>query len=720
MGYSDIQIIEIPCGQGGLNYSKSISGYPVQDLRYCDNLTYEDDTWQKEGGATKINTTALTDSPTVTGLHDFWTNSSTQIKIAATNDGKIVSFTTTGIVNTLATGLGIDRQTVFIEGYGEGSTRKLFAFNGYDSPQVTSDGVTAMGIANPPADWSGTNQPTAGTRHNNRMWAWGNLNYPHMVYYSRSEDNEDFTGYETTTETEIKGSANTDSENEDAVAEPTNGAYVSAYTAVAAGAWTHGTLTNPDINRNVCITIKNDSGGALNLYEGEMTFTVTGTHNSSPREENIRITSTAANKAVADGAYRYVYGSKPFDTVTNITLDNVSDNGLKIGAGLGSKIWLSEGLANASYADIISATLNSTSLDPYDRVDGTYYTFNFGDVTDDDDIEIQYLAHSGAGIFNVYPGEGERIVAGFSFAGYLFLWKYPRGIYYIDDSSPNSDNWTVKRLTQAVGMSGPLGEAQIENDILFVSSDGLPHSLSTIQEYGDAKSSALFPEKIGGFIREKLNIDRLDHAVARYYPTKREWQLACTGKGYTYNNYRVIIDLHDIQNPRYRFSTRDECEAMSLVKDSENIDRLMVGDRSGFIRMIDTSSRNKDGTGYTARFETADVELFPKGTRRGNLQYVEVVFRPTGSHDLVLDIYLDGSYSQTVSVNMGSGTGGQLDSFVLGTDTLGGGNVLNTRKRIVGDTHRVRILGHNSGLNESFSVASILIGYIPGNERAIS
>ena len=107
MAVSDIQIIEIPCGRGGLNYSKAITDYPVEDLRYCDNLTFEDDTWQKEGGCTKINTTAITGAPTITGLHDFWSDDSTQIKIAATNAGKIVSFTTTGVVSTLATGLGL-------------------------------------------------------------------------------------------------------------------------------------------------------------------------------------------------------------------------------------------------------------------------------------------------------------------------------------------------------------------------------------------------------------------------------------------------------------------------------------------------------------------------------------------------------------------------------------------------------------------------------------
>jgi hypothetical protein len=516
LAVANLQLVEIPCGQGGLNYSKSVGDFPIQDLRYCENLTFQDDTWQKEGGCTKINTTVITDAPTITGLHDFWSDSSTQVRIAGTSDGKIVSFSTGGIVNTLASGLGTDRMTVFVEAYGTSSTRKLFAFNGYDTPQVTSDGITATGIDTPPADWTGTDQPEAGVMHNSRLWAW----MGHRVYFSTLGDHEDFT-----------------------------------------------------------------------------------------------------------------------DT--------------------------------------------------------------------------------GSGSINVYPGEGEKIVAGFSFAGRLFLWKYPTGIYWIDDSSTTVTDWYAKRLTRAVGMAGPLGRNQIENDVLFVASSGFVHSLATTEELGDAKASALFPEKIGAFVRENLNIDDINKAIAVYYPTKREWHLACTGAGYSYNNQRIVVDLHDMTNPRYRFSPRDVCESMALTRDSNNIARPMVGDNAGFIRILDDSTRNKDGAGYLAKFETADIELFPKGTRRGNLQFLSVIYRPTGDYDLTLDIYCDGAYTQSVSVNMGSGTGGQLDSFTLGTDVLGGGNVLNVRKRIAGDARRVKVIGYNSGANENFSVASLLLGYTSGNDRLV-
>lgn len=206
---------------------------------------------------------------------------------------------------------------------------------------------------------------------------------------------------------DIKGSANTDSANADAASAPTNGTAVAALAAVAAGAWTHGALTNPDRGRNVCITILNDSGGALNLYEGAMAFTVTGTWRGAAQTETITLTSTAGNKAVANTKYRYVYGSKPFDTVTDITVDHVCDNGLKIGAGLGSKIGLPTDLKTPAEADVKKITKTAVALAATGIVDTTNMTVNLGALADGDDFEIVYdgvASLTGVTITNVTGG----------------------------------------------------------------------------------------------------------------------------------------------------------------------------------------------------------------------------------------------------------------------------------------------------------------------------
>lgn len=517
-----VQILEIPCGSGGLNSLDTIGKYPIEDLRLAENLTYEDDTWRKEGGSSKINTVVITGTPapSITGLWDFWSDSSTQVRIAGTSDGRIISFDIDGIENTLVDSLTSDKMWVFVEAYGASYTRKLFCFNGADPVRVTTLGVTSSIIATPPADWTGSNQPVAGVVHNGRLWGFGNLNQPNRVYYSSLDVHEEFSG-------------------------------------------------------------------------------------------------------------------------------------------------------------------------------GT------------------------SGTINVYPGEGQKLIGAYSFAGRLYLFKYPRGIYWIDDSSTTTTEWRCRRLTNAVGLASPLALAQTENDVFFMSSEGLIYSLAAVQDYGEAasvKTAAILPEKIGNYLRANMALNRIANVVATYYDYKKEWHLAYAQTGYAYNNRRLVIDVKDTQNLRIRVSNIGVCESMALSRDSNYINRPMVGDNVGFIRWLDNSTRNKDGAAYTGKFETGDIELAKGENRRVNLQYVEAIYKPLGDHNLTLDIYADGVKTQSVDVYMGI-SGGVLGTFILGTDILAGGNVKSARKRIVGDCRRIRLVGYNSGLNQDFSISNILVGYTLGNER---
>jgi hypothetical protein len=189
---------------------------------------------------------------------------------------------------------------------------------------------------------------------------------------------------------DIKGSINTDSENADAAAVPVNGALVNAAAAVAAAAWTPGAYTNPDIGRNVCIVINNPTGGPLNLYEGAMAFTITGTYKGAAQTDVITITSTAGNKAVATTKCRYKYGVKPFDTITAASVDNICDNALTISVGIGSKIGISNALPTPAAADVYKLSKTGADLAVGTLVDTTEFTINFGVLADGDDVAFWY------------------------------------------------------------------------------------------------------------------------------------------------------------------------------------------------------------------------------------------------------------------------------------------------------------------------------------------
>jgi len=197
----------------------------------------------------------------------------------------------------------------------------------------------------------------------------------------------------------VKGSENTDAETADGAALPTNGALVSTAATQADIVTALGDLTvaaSPDISRNVCVCITNDSGGALNMYVGTVSFLVTGTFKGVAQTETISLTVTNAQKAIANGKFRYKYGLKPFTTITSVTqpgyaTDAMAD-GLKISVGVGSKIALLNTPITPAATDIFHADIKGTVYDPTDLLDTTYNTLNLATLTDGDDFMLEYNA----------------------------------------------------------------------------------------------------------------------------------------------------------------------------------------------------------------------------------------------------------------------------------------------------------------------------------------
>jgi hypothetical protein len=201
----------------------------------------------------------------------------------------------------------------------------------------------------------------------------------------------DSSRLEVYTQGDIKGSANTDSAAADAASAPTNGVYLEAaatFTALA------GTLTpndaTIDVARNVVLTIENPELGTVDLFEGTSVYTITGTFRGAAQVETLNWTSTAGNMGIATTKFRYLYGVKPFDSVTTVTWTNAPTGTLKLGLGLGSKVGLPINLDTPTEADVKKINKNAANLSPASIVDAVNMTVNLGTLANDDDFSIEY------------------------------------------------------------------------------------------------------------------------------------------------------------------------------------------------------------------------------------------------------------------------------------------------------------------------------------------
>jgi hypothetical protein len=193
------KIFAIPVGQGGLVGIVDQAAISPDKLIQATSVSYFGLALQKEGGAVKYNTTAITGAPTLLGGWDWWTDGVTQRAVVFASDGKMYKDSGAGTFPvTLASGLTTGNVVpVFVEGGAEaqGRNRKLFCFTGLNAVQVLSgDGATTTALATPPADWTGAIQPTFGLMHEGRMFGGGNSNDPHRLYFSDPANHELFTG----------------------------------------------------------------------------------------------------------------------------------------------------------------------------------------------------------------------------------------------------------------------------------------------------------------------------------------------------------------------------------------------------------------------------------------------------------------------------------------------------------------------------------------------
>lgn len=92
---------------------------------------------------------------------------------------------------------------------------------------------------------------------------------------------------------------------------------------------------------------------------------------------------------------------------------------------------------------------------------------------------------AGSGSLSIFPGEGQQIFNLVSYRGLLLVFKYPKGIYFVDTSDPTITNWKIKRVTLDAGcMTSPRAVAAVDENIVFMDSDSNIWALSASQNLG--------------------------------------------------------------------------------------------------------------------------------------------------------------------------------------------------------------------------------------------
>jgi hypothetical protein len=245
--------------------------------------------------------------------------------------------------------------------------------------------------------------------------------------------------------------------------------------------------------------------------------------------------------------------------------------------------------------------------------------------------------------------------------------------------------------------------------------------LSAIQEFTNLGGQSL---------SQATQIDQLFRGLADpfglffsrlvYYARKREAHLSFRQKTQAWA--RMVVDFNTPQRPRFRLSDRDT--ALSLWISTQKTPpstqqmRLMAGDNTGQIWVLDQEATHKNGAGYGSRLQTMwhDIGL---PTIDKNAEFLELHFNPTGQWPVGVKAWWDARLAVSTSVLVADPIGYTLGSWVLGTGPLADPSaVVFRRLKLTGGGRRLSLEIEQSAASQDFSLARAFLSYSPRGERA--
>lgn len=300
---------------------------------------------------------------------------------------------------------------------------------------------------------------------------------------------------------------------------------------------------------------------------------------------------------------------------------------------------------------------------------------------------------------------GDRIFCGLDYQGILFVWKYPRGIFYLDDTSLDVTDWNYRVKSEVLGCApSPYAALALDDDVLFLTADGNFHLLSAVDTLGGVRASDL-TRRMGlhKWIRDNVNLERLDLVQSVWHAHKKVAYFAVPGTSQTDNTLLLKFDFGLVDfggNIRFSWSDRDTVHGLALRRSLRGGPPTPVLGENTFVYLMDQEARNKNSVGYTTQYQTPHLDF---GDVEGELRskrkiydFLEIVFAPTASGTATVDVYVDQTLRQTLTFDA---------------------TERRQRKKInVGSGHTISVRITNSTADHDFKILGHIIWYHLGNE----
>lgn len=252
---------------------------------------------------------------------------------------------------------------------------------------------------------------------------------------------------------------------------------------------------------------------------------------------------------------------------------------------------------------------------------------------------------------------GERVMCGVDYNGILVLWKYPKGIFYLDDTDVTTSNWSIRTKSEALGCANsPYAVLAMDDDVIFMDANGQFHMLSAVDTFGGIRASNLaYGLGFSNWLRSNLNLGRLDLVTSVWFPQKKVALFSVPSVGSTTPDLLLKFDFSGTNAGKpviFTISERDAPDALGSRQESDTIVRPIFSE-GGYVYLTEQTARTKAGAAYVAQFQTAheDFSYLDRTLRykRKIWDHLEMLFEPVGSGTLTVVVYVDGAARQSLT-----------------------------------------------------------------------
>ena len=285
---------------------------------------------------------------------------------------------------------------------------------------------------------------------------------------------------------------------------------------------------------------------------------------------------------------------------------------------------------------------------------------------------------TGSGWIDIDPNDGDAVKGMISHNGDLFVFKgpYKGSIHRITGDAPTGSSPFAHRIfIRGVGAVSQNAIFRFSNDIGFLWSDGMVHSLASVAAYGEFKERALsFP--IHEWVRDHVNFSALNKAWS-VLSCDCGWVLiAVPIDGGTAPNQVLLMDYRFEPFRWAKWTDAYKIRSMTEVVDPADSNRqiIMAGCSDGFVRKLYQPVRSIDDAGYPMRVTTPFIDYGATPEILKALTAVGLTTIPKSDKPVAFRYARDTHPQQQIDISQGGShylapTDGT--PFILDTSTLG-------------------------------------------------